>query len=389
MQTFDVIVVGAGLVGASLALALADAEVSVAVVDPRREAPLPADDSWDSRVYAISPGNAAWLGELGIWDRLPPSRLQRIESMRIFGDRAPGRLDFGAYEAGLRELAWIVENRVLQGELASAVDAAPHVTLVCPGRPSAISWAGDFATLSLEDGATLQARLIVGADGAESWVRQHMGVSVSVQDYQQVGVVANFETARAHEGAAFQWFRPDGVLALLPLPGRRVSMVWSAIEPRAQQLLAASPDELVHEIRAASADVLGALTVVTSAAGFPLRRQRVDRLIEPRGALVGDAAHNVHPLAGQGVNLGFRDARQLAQVLRERGAQRDCGDYRLLRRYERARSEDIAALDLTTDGLEKLFGSGAVWLAGLRNLGLALVDAQPLLKNMLVRHASA
>jgi len=240
----------------------------------------------------------------------------------------------------------------------------------------------------LSDGEVLEARLIVGADGAESWVRAQMGVASSMHDYPQVGVVANFATERAHDGTAFQWFRPDGVLALLPLPGNRVSMVWSAVETRARELLAAPEAVLGSEVEDASYGTLGALSMITPAVGFPLHRQRVERLVEPRAALVGDAAHNVHPLAGQGVNLGFRDARELAAVLRGRGPC-DCGDYALLRRYERARREDIAALDLTTHGLEKLFSSRAVWITGLRNWGLTLVDTQPLLKNALLRHAAA
>jgi 2-polyprenyl-6-methoxyphenol hydroxylase-like FAD-dependent oxidoreductase len=164
--------------------------------------------------------------------------------------------------------------------------------------------------------------------------------------------------------------------------------VWSAPEARARELVALTADALTLEVERASAGALGRLRVITPAAGFPLKRQHVARLVEPRVALIGDAAHNIHPLAGQGVNLGLRDARELARVLAERGP-RDCGDHRLLRRYERARREDIAALELTTDGLEKLFNGPAVWLAGLRNLGLTLVDAQGPLKTALARRAAA
>jgi ubiquinone biosynthesis UbiH/UbiF/VisC/COQ6 family hydroxylase len=349
----------------------------------------PADDTWDSRVYALSPGNAQWLHELGVWQQVPQSRVERVERMRVFGDRAPAKIEFSAYDAGLRELAWIVENGRLQNLLRSALESSSHVTLFSPAGCEAVVWDRDAALLTLTDGQTLQARLVVGADGAESWVRARMGVQVATDEYPQLGVVANFSTSRAHEGTAFQWFRSDGVLALLPLPGARVSMVWSALEPRARELLAAPESVLAREVSQASAGVLGELSVITRAVAFPLRRQRVERLVEPRAALIGDAAHNVHPLAGQGVNLGLRDARELAAVLRTRGAQSDCGDYRLLRRYERARKEDIAALDFTTHGLEKLFGSRAVWMAGLRNRGLTLADTLPLLKTALIRHAAA
>lgn len=385
----DVIVVGGGLVGASLALALSEANVTVALVDPQGPPARLAPDSWDSRVYAISPGNAAWLETLGVWGSLPEQRMGRVDLMRIFGDRPPARLEFSAYDAGLRELAWILENNLLQVELWRALEDAAHVALFCSARCAAIEWERDHAALTLTDGQTLTARLIVGADGAESWIREEAGIACKSHPYAQTGVVANFACERPHEGTAFQWFRADGVLALLPLPGERVSMVWSAPDERARDLLTASSEVLVRNVEEASGLILGKLQVVTPPVGFPLRRQRVERLVEPRVALIGDAAHNVHPLAGQGVNLGFRDARELAAVLAARGARSDCGDYGLLRRYERARKEDIAALELTTDGLEKLFSSRAVWVAGLRNLGLSLVDSQLPLKNMLVRHAVA
>jgi 2-octaprenylphenol hydroxylase len=390
MHSFDVVVVGSGLVGAGFALALAGTDTTVAVVDaqgPLTEAPT-ADD-WDSRIYAVSPGNADWLRGLGVWHRLPHERLQRVERMCIYGDRAPARLEFSAYDAGLRELAWIMESDALQRELHRELASADHVTFMSPVRCESIEWTRDAANLVLSDGRTLNARLIVGADGAESWVRAQMGVSASTHAYPQRGVVANFATTEPHSGTAFQWFRPDGVLALLPLPGKRVSMVWSALEHRARDLLDNSSADLAAEVTAASHHVLGRLSTITEAVAFPLRRQRIRHFVEPRAALIGDAAHNIHPLAGQGVNLGFRDARALASVLRDRGVRRDCGDYPLLRRYERARREDVAGLDLATDGLEKLFASPAVWMAGLRNTGLGAVDAMPALKNLLVRHAAA
>jgi ubiquinone biosynthesis UbiH/UbiF/VisC/COQ6 family hydroxylase len=324
-----------------------------------------------------------------VWQRITPARIVRVESMRIYGDRPPARLEFSAYDAGLRELAFIVENRAMVGALWQALDRADHVSVMSAARCAGIAWHQDRAVVSLENGARLQARLIIGADGAESWVREQAGVRSHSAEYHQTGVVANFETERPHHATAFQWFRPDGVLALLPLAGDRASMVWSTAVDFAQALMRAPHEQLCRAVEEASAGALGRLQVITPPAGFPLRRLHVDRLVEPRVALVGDAAHAVHPLAGQGLNLGLRDVRQLAAVLGARGAASDWGDYRLLRRYERARREDVSALELTTDGLQKLFGARAVWLAGLRNLGLGLLDAQPPLKNLLIRQAVA
>jgi ubiquinone biosynthesis UbiH/UbiF/VisC/COQ6 family hydroxylase len=389
MPSFDVIVVGGGLVGASFALALERADVAVALVETHPAPAAPADTSWDSRIYTVSPGNVEWLIERGLWPRAAEERAVRVERMSIFGDRSGARLEFSAYDAGLRELAWVLENRLLHAELWKALNAASHLTLFCPARCAALEWEREHAVLTLADGRALTAKLIVGADGIDSWVRERAGIGSRVDPYRQRGVVANFATARPHESTAFQWFREDGVLALLPLPGHRVSMVWSAPDERALELLALSSDSLAQEVEQAAGGIVGKLEPLTGAAAFTLTRQHVERLVEPRAALIGDAAHNIHPLAGQGVNLGFRDARELASVLAGRGAQRDCGDYHLLRRYERARKEDILALEFTTHGLEKLFEARAVWMAAFRNLGLSLVDAQPIVKNALVRRAIA
>ena len=387
---FDVIVAGGGLVGASLAVALGRGGLTVALVEPQPPAPVTSlGDAWDSRIYAISPGSAAFLESCGAWQQLPAERLTRVETMQVFGDEPGARLEFSAYDCGLRELAFIVENGRLHAALWRSLRESEHVTLFSPGRCGALVRGLDAATLTLDDGSVLASQLIVGADGAESWVRGEAGIKVSAVSYGQLGVVANFAVGTPHRETAYQWFRRDGVLALLPLPGERVSMVWSTAESHGRELLSLAPEALAARVEAASQGVLGALQVVTPAAAFPLQLQRVAQLVAPRLALVGDAAHNVHPLAGQGVNLGFRDARELARVLAGRGAQSDCGDYHLLRRYERARREDILAMQLATDGLQKLFASGKVWLQRARNLGLKFTNLPTPLKQWLVRHAVA
>ena len=386
----DVAIVGAGLVGASLALALAPAGLNVALVAlvaPR--APAVAADDWDSRVYAISPGSAAFLASVGAWQGIDATRVARVETMRIAGDEPAAQLAFSAYEAGLGELALIAENSRLQSALWQCLDSAAHVTRYCPATCESLTQHADAIELTLDSGVTLRAKLVVGADGAQSWVREQAGVKVRTQAYGQCGVVANFACALPHRDTAYQWFRADGVLALLPLPGNRVSMVWSTPDAHAQELLALDAAALAQRVGDAAENTLGSLEVITPAVAFPLSQQRVDAFVKPRLALVGDAAHNVHPLAGQGVNLGFRDARELAAVLCARGAQKDCGDYALLRRYERARKEDVLTLQLATDGLQKLFAANAVWLSRARNLGMQFVESQTLLKNALVKHATA
>lgn len=387
-HSYDVVIVGGGLVGLSLAQALAGSGLALALVESQFPAAIPDEDSWDSRVYAVSPGSASFLQSGGAWASLRQDRLTRVETMRVYGDDATACLEFSAYDAGLRELAFIVENRRLQRALWEAVHGQ-DVRVLCPARWTALEFHAGHALLRLDDGTELESRLVVGADGSESRVRAEAGITVTPADYGQLGVVANFSCGKPHGGTAFQWFMRDSVLALLPLSGNRVSMVWSVDQERGRNLLALPAAELACEVELASRDALGKLRLMAPAAAFPLKLQRVAQLTKPRVALAGDAAHNVHPLAGQGVNLGFRDARELAGVLMKRGPQRDCGDHSLLRRYERARREDVIAVQLTTDGLQKLFSNPAVLASKARNLGLDLVNRQPLLKNFLVRHAVA
>ena len=384
---FDVVVLGSGLVGASFALALETAGLNLALIEAQPPQPGAGAAGWDSRMYAISPGSAAFLEHYGVWQELDMTRVSRVEAMRVFGDDARSELDFSAYDAGLRELAFIVENRELQRVLWGALKRAQHVAVMAPATCKALTFAAQAAQLELGDGRVLCPRLMVGADGADSWVRAQTAIAIETRPYHQTAVVANFAISRPHRGTAYQWFRHDGVLALLPLPGERVSMVWSTREEHAARLLELAREELVAQVAAASHGAVGELQLITPAVAFPLRLQRVRQLVLPRLALVGDAAHNVHPLAGQGVNLGFRDARELAQVLRERGSQTDCGDYRLLRRYERARREDIVAMQFATDSLQRLFNNEIAWLASLRNCGLRLMNRQAQLKNLLVQHA--
>lgn len=386
---YQTLIIGGGLVGTCLALALHRAGLTVALVEPQPPPALPAERDWDSRIYAISPGNAAFLDDLGVWGRLDAQRMQRVETMSIRGDKPAGRLEFSAYDAGLRELAWIVEGGTLHRALRDAVTAAGEVRMWCPAQAASLQADADIARVALADGELLQAQLVVGTDGGDSWVRRAAGIAARVSDYHQRGVVANFETGKGHDATAFQWFRHDGVLALLPLPGRRVSMVWSTAEDHAQTLLGLDAQALAGVVADASGGVVGGLRALGPAVGFPLRLAQVDSLVAPRVALAGDAAHTVHPLAGQGVNLGFRDARELAAVLAARAPSQDCGDLSLLRRYGRARREDIATIELSTDGLQKLFSTRSVWISGARNFGMGAVNRLPLLKNLLIRNAAA
>jgi len=387
---YDVVIIGGGLVGASLAAALKNSGLALALVEAG-SAPAIEDDSgstenWDSRIYAISPGSRTFLEQSGAWQRLDPRRVAPVEEMRVFGD-SDAELKFSAYQMGVPELACIVENRHLQAALWQGLQSQDNLDFIHPARCAALALGEDAARLTLEDGREFGAKLIVGADGRDSWVRNQAGISAAPVDYQHHGVVANFSCELPHRGIAHQWFAPDGILALLPLPGNRLSMVWSVTPEKSAELTSLTDEALCAQVAAASQHTLGKLQILTPAAAFPLRLLVLPHISAKRVALIGDAAHNMHPLAGQGVNTGFRDARQLAELLIDRGGCTDGGDAQLLRRYDRKRREDIYSMQSTTYGLKKLFCNDDPLLRTLRNLGLNATNHLIPLKKLLMQHA--
>lgn len=379
VDRFDIVIVGGGLSGAAMALALRDTAWRVAVVEP--QPPRELSDAWDARIYAYSPGNVEWLKGLGAWDATV--RNQPVYAMRIAGD-AGGHLAFDALDAGLSELAFIAESNRLQQAMWQGLRAANNVTLIDTAIES-VAWGEREHELILADGRRLQAGLLIGADGANSWLREQANIGLTVEDYQHVGVVANFETERPHRGIAYQWFRPDGVLAYLPLPGNRISIVWSTTPEQAEALKALPVDAFTARVVDAGRHSLGDLRLVTPPQGFPLKRRRAEAWVRPGLVLIGDAAHTVHPLAGQGVNLGFRDARLLAEALQD--TRRAPGEIGRLQAYAVRREEDVGSVQFVTGSLKKLFGSEDVLLRWLRNTGLSLSDQQNWLKQALMRHA--
>jgi 2-octaprenylphenol hydroxylase len=383
VSEFDVLIVGGGLAGLSLACALRDTRLRLALVEqsPPRAAP-----GWDARVYAISPANADFLQGIGAWKHLPGERMAPIRAMRIFGDSG-AELDFSAYEAGVRELGWVLESSLMACELWESVKRQGNLTLFCPATPKAIEVHSARAALTLTDERTVSARLIVGADGRDSWVREAFGLPAIATPYGEMGLVTNFTCQRPHRGIARQWFRRDGVLAWLPMAGDRLSIVWSTPDDNARALLALPAEELSARVAAAGNHELGAFELLTPAAAFPLRLLRVPLTIAPRLALVGDAAHGIHPLSGHGINLGYQDAKALAGLLAAVPEWQDIGSERLLRRYQRERREETLLMQTTTHALHHLFQHEFPGLRPLRNLGMNLTNRLPVLKNLLVRYA--
>jgi ubiquinone biosynthesis UbiH/UbiF/VisC/COQ6 family hydroxylase len=394
----DICVVGNGAIAKTTALGLAQAGHKVTLlVPPGAGAPAPApvppalgEQPWDVRVYALNHTAHRLLSSLKVWGALDQARVAPVESMVVNGDGAnPGDLAFDAFGAHVGALAWIVEDRNLNQALDAALRFAPHIEIVA-GRACALAATLDAATITLDDGSSIVSELIVGADGGQSWVRGQCDIGLDYRPYHQQAVVANFSCERPHHGAAFQWFTgQEGIVALLPLPGNRVSLVWSAPDALAATLMDETLSEMAVRLAVWSEGRLGALRPLMpeTVKALPLALIRPHAMVAPRVALVGDAAHVVHPLAGHGMNLGFADVAQLIETLAAREAQRGLGDERLLARYARARYEDVLLMQATTDGLARLFGADLEPLRVARNFGLNLLNKFPMLKRRLVSHA--
>lgn len=394
----DICVVGHGVIGKTAALALAQAGLRVILLAPPLTSPplSPSDApaSWDVRVYAVNQVARDLLASLKVWDALDAERVAPVQGMEVTGDAEhhPGRLAFDAYAAHADALAWIVEDRHLHAALDAALKFAPNVRII-HARATSLQVDGaatQNARLQLDNGEVLQAALLVGADGAQSWVRGQCDIGLDYRSYGQRAIVTNFACAKPHHGLARQWFTAaEGIVALLPLPGQRVALVWSAPEVLAATFMRQSAADLAQHLAKYAASVLGELTPLAPelVRDFPLQLIKPHALTAPRVALVGDAAHVVHPLAGHGMNLGFADVAALLRVVQEREPQRDCGDARVLGRYARARKEQVWLMQLATDGLARLFESQLEPLRVVRNLGLNLVNRLPVLKRRLMTHA--
>lgn len=383
-MNFDLLIVGAGLAGSSLALALRSSKLKVALVESR--APV-FPKGIDQRVYAISPASQQFLSRIGAWERLEPSRMCAVREMDICGD-ASGHLWFSAHDAGLPELAWIIESSLMHAEFWETVKRQHNVTVLCPAECETLKVENDGVLLGLANDTFVRARLLVGADGVNSWVRAQAGITAHISPYDQKGVVANFAVAEPHRQVARQWFREDGVVALLPLGGQNVSLVWSCENDRADQLMAMDKLDFCDKVFKVTGGVVGELQLISDRAAFPLRLLRVDSVVKSRIALIGDAGHAIHPLSGHGINLGFGDASVLANELAALGSWEDPGNMSLLRRYARARAEESLLMQYSTHGLSKLFGAKNGVVSQLRNIGMNLTNRLPVVKDALARYST-
>ena len=389
----DVIVVGAGVVGAATALALVREGFDVVLVEARPAPPWNAADDVDARVVALAPDAVALLDDLGVWKSVTDARACAYSHMRVWDALAAGELSFAAEDRGETALGWIVENRLLQHVLWQALvetgARGAAIQLRVPGEVTAIENDERGVAATLADGSVVRARLLVAADGATSPIRTQLGIAVREHDYGQRAIVAHVGIERAHESTAWQRFQPGGPLAFLPLVDGRCSIVWSLQGNEAERVLALDDAAFCAELGCALDFRLGNITSTTRRLAFPLRMRLAERYVVGRTLLIGDAGHAVHPLAGQGLNLGLRDVHNLRGQLRRAKARGiDAGAAQVLRRYERERrSENILAASSFTL-IERCFNSESIAVAGLRGLALAVADKVTPLKHVLMDAAA-
>ncbi len=382
------------MVGAAFACLLARraSGLTVAVIDGRMPPPFDGEGDYRPRVSAVSRASGRVLEACGAWTRIAGSRISPYQRMCVWDAghdlEQPGTIRFDAVDLGESELGHILENDLIQQALVDQLRSLAEVRLICPASATAIGAGGDRVIVDLDDGTSLRGHLIVGADGAGSATRRLAGIGTRGHAYDQTALVCHVTTERPHHETAWQRFLPDGPVALLPLADGRSSVVWSTLPDTADSLVKAETDVFLDALTTATDGVLGRITGTGDRFTFPLRLQMAETYISRRLALIGDAAHTVHPLAGQGVNLGFLDAAALAEVIIDaHAAGRDYGEHAVLRRYERWRRGENTAAAYGIDAIGRLFRRPEAVVGTLRRAGVALVDGVPVIKNLIVRRA--
>ncbi|MGR8932812.1 MAG: UbiH/UbiF/VisC/COQ6 family ubiquinone biosynthesis hydroxylase [Gammaproteobacteria bacterium] len=387
-QHYEVAIVGGGMVGATTAAILAKGGIRVALLDaqnPPRQWP---EHSIDIRVSALTKASQAIFEALGVWPEIRARGAGPYRDMRVFDASGDGMLHFDCAATEYDELGHIVENRITVAELWNLLEKLPSATLLCPAAVTDLLLNADGRRLLLQDGSCIDAELVIAADGRDSELRKMVGIATSGWEYRQSGLVATVSTSKSHQLTAWQRFLPEGPLAFLPLYNGQCSIVWTLSTASAQQHLALSEREFLRALEAASAGILGAMLDVGPRAAFPLRFQTAQRYTETRLALLGDAAHAMHPLAGQGANAGLLDAAALGElILKARMQGRPIASQHVLRAYERWRKGDNLGMQAGMDVLKRTFTASSQPLIRLRSTGMNRIDRTQPLKDFFNRYA--
>lgn len=392
--SFDVVVIGAGMVGSAVACLLAERGdgLSVAVVEGREPPSYEPEGGYRPRVSAISRASSRVLDACGVWEAIAASRVSPYRQMCVWDAAHPlddaGTLRFDSADLGEPDLGHIVENDLIQHVLWRRLEQAARVSVFCPDRMTNLKPGPRGVTVELSGGGRIRARLAVGADGAASPSREMAGIGTTGHEYDQHAVVCHVRTRSPHEMTAWQRFLDEGPLAFLPLADGRCSIVWSTTPAEASRLVALEEPDFCLALTEASDRVLGTVESASTRFAFPLRLRIAERYTANRFALVGDAAHTVHPLAGQGVNLGFLDAAALAELVIEAEADgRDPGEKITLRRYERWRKGENLIAARGIDAIGGLFRRRDPATTMLRRIGMSVVDRAPIVKTEIIRRA--
>ncbi|EFG1984897.1 FAD-dependent 2-octaprenylphenol hydroxylase [Escherichia marmotae] len=389
MQSVDVAIVGGGMVGLAVACGLQGNGLRVAVLEQRVPEPLAADAPPQLRVSAINAASEKLLTRLGIWQDILSRRASCYHGMEVWDKDSFGHISFDDQSMGYSHLGHIVENAVIHYALWNKAQQSSDITLFAPAELQQVAWGENETFLTLKDGSMLTARLVIGADGANSWLRNKADIPLTFWDYQHHALVATIRTEEPHEAVARQVFHGEGILAFLPLSDPHLcSIVWSLPPQEAQRMQQASEDEFNRALNIAFDNRLGLCKVESECQVFPLTGRYARQFAAHRLALVGDAAHTIHPLAGQGVNLGFMDAAELIAELKRLHRQgKDIGQYIYLRRYERSRKHSAALMLASMQGFRDLFSGANPAKKLLRDIGLKLADTLPGVKPQLIRQA--
>lgn len=381
---YDVVINGGGMVGATLACLLAKSGRQVAVIEYAKATEFSVDSAYDLRVSAISRASQKVFMEIGVWDAMHEMRASPYESMEVWDAEGDGCVRFDASELGEPDIGHIIENQVIQKAVSDALSRYDNVHLYQPDSLDSFSVNTDRVKIVLKSGGVITANLLVGADGASSKVRDLAGIDVEFDDYAQSGLVAVVNTEHHHQYTAWQRFQKTGPLAFLPLSDGSCSIVWTLPSDRADYFLSLTKNDFKKVLAEAFDHKLGNITKVGKRAAFPLRGSQAKPYVMDRIALVGDAAHTIHPLAGQGVNLGIKDVVELSTQLE---GVTDVGKIKALRRYERARRGDNVITMRAMEGFRLLFGHSADSVKSVRNFGMNVFNQLPIVKNEVIRKA--
>jgi 2-polyprenylphenol 6-hydroxylase len=385
---FDIIILGGGMVGSTLAMALDQQRWRIAIVDPLPSPPpaiASSGGNFANRVSAITRATEIVWRNLGIWPTIACHGAWPYRAMEVWEDEA--KIHFDAAAIGEPDLGHIIENRLIVSALWQQLAERDNVTPFLATTPISLSQSGDRHQITLGDGSEITGRLLAGCDGARSWLRQQMAIETVEWSYQQSAVVATIHSQRDHQQTALQRFTPEGPIALLPLAPHYTSLVWSVRPDHATTLLALDDTAFLAELQQAFGDRLGTLDGCGERGAWPLILQHARSYTAPRVVLAGNAAHAIHPLAGQGLNLGIADVATLADLLNTAGPRHDPGDIALLRRYERWRKGENLAVMAAMDGFKRLFGNAHPLLGAARRLAIRASDRLTPLKEMAMRRA--